>query len=371
MNKILSIVTVLMFINQISFSQTKTITAKITGFKNGTKVRIAEQETQKHIDSSFIQNNSFVLKNTFNNNTPRDFSLVIFDSIPKFIRLFISKENITISGDLNDIPNNLKITGSKSQNEQNLLDSKTKLLQKEHNDIVKFWRTKVEVKDDKYQLKLKESNIRAQKIIESMDSISIKFINANPNSYVSLHRLSYLFEKYSRKDLQNLYKNLQSKFKKSDYGITLLNYISTGETIKENDFFADFEAFDKNDIKHKLSDFKGKYIVLDFTKEYCAPCEKAIKELKIIYAKYSDKITIISFNGEKSKEYWKKGLIRNNIPWLSLWDGQGNKGNTLLKYGVQGFPNFFLINKEGKIIQYIDGYTDGNLEPAVENLLQN
>ena len=147
MNKILSIVTVLMFINQISFSQTKTITAKITGFKNGTKVRIAEQETQKHIDSSFIQNNSFVLKNTFNNNTPRDFSLVIFDSIPKFIRLFISKENITISGDLNDIPNNLKITGSKSQNEQNLLDSKTKLLQKEHNDIVKFWRTKVEVKE--------------------------------------------------------------------------------------------------------------------------------------------------------------------------------------------------------------------------------
>ena len=369
MNKFLLIVTI--FLLQISFAQPKTIIATITGFKNNTKVRLFDQELKKLVDSTYVQNNTFVLKNDIKDEIPRELSIAIIDSVPKSVRLFIANENIKISGDKKDFPYDLKITGSKFQTEQNKLNVKTKILQKERAEIVKFWRAEVAIKDEKYSLKQQESKDRASEIDKSIEKIQKNFISANINSYVSLRSLSYLFNKYSRNDLQKLYIRLQPKFKNSDYGLALSNYISVGKPLKVNDSVADFEAFDKNGIKHKLSDFKGKYILLDFTKEYCAPCELAIKELKIINDKYSDKLTIISFNSEKSQDFWKKGLIRNNIPWLSLWDGEGNNGKTLMKYGVHGFPNFFLINKDGKIIDLKLGYSDGILEPAVEKLFNN
>ena len=369
MNKFLLIVTI--FLLQISFAQPKTITATITGFKNNTKVRLFDQELQKLVDSTYVQNNTFVLKNDIKDEIPRELSIAIIDSVPKFVRLFIANENIKISGDKKDFPYDLKITGSKFQTEQNKLNDKTKILQTERAEIVKFWKADVQFKDEKYNLKRREYNKRANEIDNSIEKIQKNFISANINSYVSLKSLSYLFNKYSRNDLQQLCTRLKPKYKNSDYGVALSNYISVGEPLKVNDSVADFEAFDKNGTKHKLSDFKGKYILLDFTKEYCAPCEQAIKELKIINEKYSDKLTIISFNGEKAQDFWKKGLIRNNIPWLSLWDGEGNNGKTLLKYGVHGFPNFFLINKEGKIIELLEGYSDGILEPAVEKLFNN
>ena len=129
-----------------------------------------------------------------------------------------------------------------------------------------------------------------------------------------------------------MYSKLESKYRRSKDGISLLNFIEVGNVLKVNDYFSDFEAFDNMGIQHKLSDFKGNFILLDFTKEFCEPCEKAIKELKIINQNYSHEIKIISFSGEKSQAFWKKGIVRNAIQWLSLWDGNGATGKTLMKY---------------------------------------
>lgn len=355
---------------QFLFAQQKIIVGKISGFKDNTPVRLVDSETMKHLDSTYIRNNYFVLKNPIANSVPNVLSLAILDSEPKFVRLYISNENVTLSGDARDFPYDLSIVGSKTQSEQMALDSKTKSLQKERDEIIKFLRSEPIDKNEAYQLKLRQNQAREKQIWKSIDSIKIDFINSNINSYVALKELSYLTSEYTTEQLRNLYSKLQSKYKTSKDGVALLNYINIGKTITEDDFYFDFEANDPNGQKHRLSEFKGKYILLDFTKEFCQPCEQAIKELKNIHQKYSDQITLISFTGEKSETYWKKGIVRNKIPWLSLWDGAGNHGKTLMKYDVQGFPKIFLINKEGKIVEIIDGYSDGILEPKVENLLK-
>ena len=355
---------------QISLGQQKTIFGKTTGFKNNTKVKLYDQELMKLVDSTYIQNNTFILKNPAINSVPRNFTVSIIDSIPKYLRLFISNEDVKISGDKKDFPFDLQITGSKTQNEVNILNFKTKTLLQERNEIVKFWKTDVIDKTENYQLKLNKSKIRAQQIDKLLDSITIQFINANVNSYVALKELSYLRTKYIKSDLQKIYSKLDTKFKKSKAGISLLNYIQIGDVVRKNDFFSDFEGFDNTGLKHKLSDFKGNFILLDFTKEFCEPCEKAIKELKILSEKYNDKIKIISFTGEKSEDFWKKGIVRNNIKWLSLWDGNGVSSKTLMKYGVTGFPHFYLINQKGQIVKIIEGYSNGILEPAVIEMLK-
>ncbi len=357
----------------ITFAQKNTISANITGFKDNTKVKLFDRDLNELIDSTIVLNNKFVIKTNIKNTIPKNLSLALIkeDGYPISTLLFIANENIKISGDKNDFPFSLNIIGSKNQDLQNSINQQIKDIQTERSEIVNFLRSDVKDTSEDYKTKLKLSKIRLNQIDSLDERICIKAINKNPNSYFALNKLRYYKYIYSKEDLKRLYKKLDAKYKNCENGKSLLNYIEIGDIIKEGDLYSDFEAKDKNENSHNLSDFKGQLILLDFTKEYCAPCEEAIKELKEIEATYGEKIKIISFTAEKSQLYWKKGIIRNNINWLCLWDGNGYSGKTIMKYGVSGFPNFFLINREGKIVKYINGFTKGNLMLETVKLINN
>ena len=356
---------------EINVNQNKIIIAEITGFEDNTIVKLFDQDLQKLIDSTIISNNKFILKNNIKNRIPRNLSLVLIpDKKPISIRLFIANENIKISGDKSDFPYDLKISGSKNQDLQQIINQKVKVIEKERNEIVKFWRKEEKDTNEVYKAKLKLSYNRANEIDKLNDSIRKAFIDKNPNSYVALNQLRYLKYKYSKNELEQIYKSLENKYKNSEDGKSLLTYIEIGDKIKDGDLFFDFEAKDKNGIKHKLSNYKGKIILLDFTKEFCAPCEASVKELKSILSEYKEKIKIISFTGEKSEIFWKKGLTRNKIEWLSLWDGKGNLSKVIMKYGVQGFPHFFIMDTEGKIVKNINGYSEGILKTEIQKILE-
>ncbi len=198
-------------LSQICLAQQKTITGKLSGFKDNTKVKLFDQEMMSLIDSTYIQNGKFIFKNPIDNSIPKVLSVTVFDSVLKFIVLFIANDNVEISGDIKDFPYDLKIIGSKTQSEQSLLNEKFKSLQKERDEIVKFWRTEVADKNESYQTKLKESNIRVKQIDQVTDSIKKQYINSHINSYVSLRALSYLKKHYSTDELQSLYSKLEPK----------------------------------------------------------------------------------------------------------------------------------------------------------------
>jgi hypothetical protein len=57
-----------------------------------------------------------------------------------------------------------------------------------------------------------------------------------------------------------------------------------------------------------------------------------------------------------------ESITRDKPSWQSWWDGKGVYGNVILKYGVTGYPTFFLIDPSGKIIHGSAGYGPGKLE---------
>ncbi|MFI5138765.1 MAG: TlpA family protein disulfide reductase, partial [Sphingobacteriales bacterium] len=255
----------------------------------------------------------------------------------------------------------------------------------EHNILVNL--TKEDYKkrnlllEDIFALKGDSSEIKGKKIwkviskIDSTDDIVTKnFIKTHLNSYEALNNLFYLKNRYPKDTLRQMYNSLTPKLMQSRFGQRINSYLKVGDILKKGDNFADFEAMDKDGAKHRLSEIKGKFILLDFSTTYCGPCIESIEDLKILSKKYADQVQIISFSGDGGKATWLKGINRDQPGWLSLWDGKGNYGETILKYGVTGYPSFFLIDPQGKIVSKWVGYgkdpgKKGSLETEVDEVL--
>lgn len=115
-----------------------------------------------------------------------------------------------------------------------------------------------------------------------------------------------------------------------------------------------FSFVDENGKQVKLSDFKGKYVLLDFWASWCGPCIAEIRKLKNVYPEYADKnIAFVSVSVDDTKADWEKGLKNVQIPWIKLWDSEGgglNKTSLKSEYGFTSIPFVMLIDKEGNVI---------------------
>lgn len=118
----------------------------------------------------------------------------------------------------------------------------------------------------------------------------------------------------------------------------------------------DFKLPDLNGKQVSLSDFRGKWVVLDFWGAWCGWCVKGFPALKEAYAKYDGKLEVIGVDCGDTPEAWRAAVERFKLPWVNLYNdpkAAGPKPEQL--YGVQGFPTKAIISPEGKIKAIVTG----------------
>jgi peroxiredoxin len=101
----------------------------------------------------------------------------------------------------------------------------------------------------------------------------------------------------------------------------------------------------------KLSDLRGKYVLLDFWASWCAPCRGENPNLVANYKKYHDKgFEIFQVSLDQSKNSWIKAIKADQLNWHHVSDLKYWSSAPAKLYGVRGIPANFLIDKDGKII---------------------
>lgn len=115
----------------------------------------------------------------------------------------------------------------------------------------------------------------------------------------------------------------------------------------------DFTLPDLDGKKVSLSDFRGKWVVLDFWGSWCGWCVKGFPALKEAFNKYGDKIVVIGIDCNESEADWRKGVKEHQIPWLNLYNGNDKK--LYEAYNIEGFPTKAIINPEGKLVDLTTG----------------
>ena len=106
-----------------------------------------------------------------------------------------------------------------------------------------------------------------------------------------------------------------------------------------------------------LSDFKGKYVFLDFWASWCAPCRREIPYLKeaLAYSGESDKIVVLSYSIDDEYEDWTGCIADNELVhrnWVHISVLKGWNSEALKFFGVNGVPYTALIDPEGRVVQF-------------------
>ena len=102
----------------------------------------------------------------------------------------------------------------------------------------------------------------------------------------------------------------------------------------------------------KLSDLKGKVVLLDFWASWCGPCRKENPHVVKLYQKYKDDgFDIFSVSLDKDKKRWIDAIEKDGLTWEShVSDLQGWQNAASKAYGVSSIPFTVLLDREGNII---------------------
>lgn len=101
----------------------------------------------------------------------------------------------------------------------------------------------------------------------------------------------------------------------------------------------------------KISDFKGKYLLVDFWASWCGPCRAENPNVVKAYNQYKDKnFTILGVSLDKDKAAWKKAIEADHLTWNHMSDLKYWSSAAVSAYQFNGIPFNVLIDPSGKII---------------------
>ena len=147
------------------------------------------------------------------------------------------------------------------------------------------------------------------------------------------------------------------------WGQTSITAFVPSSDVKVGDNMLDGRLIDIGGNTKQLSDYLGKYILLDFWHSGCKACIMALPTMKQISETHQDKLTIIGISQNTDKE-WKEISAKHDIPWINLRDPKSIVG-LASNYGLTGFPHYVLISPEGKVIDIWMGFSEHLLKIKV------
>lgn len=301
------------------FSQNKTkfsLQGKTKYIADGTVLLLQNTLTNKFIDSAVVKNNTFLFQTKISS---FPIQTVLFKDGSTGKSIWLENNKMTFNS-TNTSFGEAVITGSKT------------------DSLVAFSR--------------KEG--RALKSYEEMVANEMKFVQNNPNNLSSAYTLSVMAPVFGKKKSTELFSKMSKENKESVYGkkiASLLLDLNDLKKLEIGEKYRDFSMMNQNDVEKKLSDLKGKVVLLEFWASWCMPCRLENPNLVATYNTFKDNgFEIFAVSLDENKADWLKAIQKDGLTWEHLSDLKGRNNKAALLYGITAIPQNILIDRNGFIV---------------------
>jgi len=332
------LIVILLLFSSVSYAQKAKVSGNITGLNGPTLVFYYAVGDSTKGDTVAVKNGKFTWVTKLSD--PQKVS-VFFPN--RMIEFFAESGNIKITGNIDSL-DRLKITGSKTQDEADAFEKTLKDIRDQEMPLYQKW-GKVS-KEEQIALEAKLDDLRMQRRARAN-----RYIAKHPGSAFSVSLISDRAMMGEYNDIKNLYDLLAPSAQQSTAGkqianrLTVLKRSSIGETM------LNFAQNNTEGQPVRFSDFKGKYVLVDFWASWCGPCRAENPNVLKAYNKYKDKnFTVVGVSLDDNGEKWKKAIRDDNMPWTQLSDLKGWRNEVSTYYGIMGIPSSLLVDPQGKII---------------------
>ncbi|QNL51857.1 TlpA family protein disulfide reductase [Olivibacter sp. SDN3] len=186
------------------------------------------------------------------------------------------------------------------------------------------------------------------------DEMNIQFIDTHPNTFFA----ASLLHGYIRNDPsfyargERLYNKLTPEVKATKKGQVLQELLRKQLSVQLGEQLEDFSLADTAGNSVSLSNYKGKYVLVEFWASWCTPCRRENPNLVKSYNEYKSKgFEILAVSFDQKQEDWINAIREDGLPWTHVSELQ-NLWNSAIakKLLVTSVPDNFLLDREGRII---------------------
>jgi peroxiredoxin len=152
------------------------------------------------------------------------------------------------------------------------------------------------------------------------------------------------------------YERVQVKMDDPQYSAAIAKLAAEDERRQH----ADFALTDLDGKSWKISELKGKVVLLNFWATWCPPCNRELPDMQALYDKYKDQGLVVLAVSDEDLGKVKPFVAKRKLTYPVLLD-PGRKVNDM--FGIEGIPKSFVYDRDGKIVaEAIDMRTRGQFD---------
>ena len=302
------------------------IEGDIKGLPDGTPVSLLNGQTGAPESETVIKQSKFSFKGKLQ---MPDFRIILVNKKPPYLTLFLDNSNVKIAGESSAIDKAV-VTGSVSHKEFETLN----------NQLAP------------YQNLFGENAPNDPAAKTAALQIAENFVKNNPSSFIApLAAIRYSQLTEDPASTESIYNLLSPAVKQSGMSNYLAQQIADGKRNAIGTVLPDFTQADTTGKPVSLSSLRGKYVLIDFWASWCRPCRQENPNVVANYQRFKDKnFTVLGVSLDKSKPAWIEAINTDGLTWPHVSDLQGWSNSVAQQFQIQGIPQNFLIDPDGKII---------------------